>query len=330
MGEGSVWGRVGDVVGRDVNRLQRSDRSSLERRDPFLERAHLAGQRRLVADRRGHPAEQSRDLRTGLGETEDVVDEEQHVLALDVAEVLGHRQGRERDSQPDPRRLVHLSENQGRLFDDPRLGHLEIEVVAFPGALSDPGEHRDPAVLLGYPADHLLDQDCLADSRTSEESDLSALQIGADEVEDFDPGLEDLLLRSDVLERRRLTMNRPARLAKHLVGCVECVAPDVEEMAQSLVAHRHRDRFTEVANLGPPHETVGRGKRNRPHLVATEVLCGLGLDRLLVAPDRDVDLEGEEQLRQAIGRELDVDHRPRHLHDASERVSLRFRLIHWA
>jgi hypothetical protein len=50
------------------------------------------GQGRLVAHRRRHAAEQRGDLGAGLGEAEDVVDEEQHVCTFLVAEVLRHRQ----------------------------------------------------------------------------------------------------------------------------------------------------------------------------------------------------------------------------------------------
>ena len=92
--------RIGVVVGGHVNRLHRGDRALLRRRDSLLEVAHLAQQRRLVADRRRHAAEKRRHLRAGLREAEDVVDEEQDVLALGVAEVLGDRERR----QANPRR----------------------------------------------------------------------------------------------------------------------------------------------------------------------------------------------------------------------------------
>src|SRR5262249_2639395 len=42
--------RVGQVVGRDVDRLHRRDRALLRRGDPLLERAHLRRERRLVTD----------------------------------------------------------------------------------------------------------------------------------------------------------------------------------------------------------------------------------------------------------------------------------------
>jgi peptide chain release factor 1 len=134
------------------------------RGDPLLQHAHLVGQRRLVAHRGRHPAEQGRDLGAGLGEAEDVVDEQQHVLLLHVAEVLRHRQRRQRDPQARARRLVHLAEHQCGLADDLGLGHLGDEVVALTGALADAGEHRHAVVVARDAGDHLLDQHGLADA----------------------------------------------------------------------------------------------------------------------------------------------------------------------
>ena len=50
-----------------------------------------------------------------LGESEDVVDEEQHVLALLVAEVLGHGEAGQGNAGARARRLVHLAVHKGDL-----------------------------------------------------------------------------------------------------------------------------------------------------------------------------------------------------------------------
>ena len=165
MGERRGRGRVGEVVGRDVDGLDRGDRALLRRGDPLLELAQLGGQVGLVADGRGHPAEQGRDLGARLGEAEDVVDEEEEVLVHLVAEVLGDRQGRQADPQPGARRLGHLAVDEGRLVDDPRVLHLQPEVVALAGPLADAGEDGIAAVLHGHVVDELLDDDGLADAR---------------------------------------------------------------------------------------------------------------------------------------------------------------------
>jgi hypothetical protein len=75
-----------------------------------------------------------------LDEAEDVVDEEQHVLAALLAVVLGHGQAGEGDAQACARGLVHLAEDEHRLLEHARLFHLEPEVVALARALADADE----------------------------------------------------------------------------------------------------------------------------------------------------------------------------------------------
>src|SRR5512132_2569696 len=62
---------VGEVVGRDVDRLDRRDRALARRGDALLQLAHLGLERGLVADLRGHATQQRRDLRARLDEPED-------------------------------------------------------------------------------------------------------------------------------------------------------------------------------------------------------------------------------------------------------------------
>ena len=91
MGERGGGCGVGQVVGWHVDRLHRGDRTLLGRGDALLQGAHVGGQRRLVAHRRGDAAEERRHLGARLGEAEDVVHEEQHVLSFLVAEIFCQR-----------------------------------------------------------------------------------------------------------------------------------------------------------------------------------------------------------------------------------------------
>ena len=147
VGERVRRGGVGEVVGRHVDRLHGGDRADARRSDPLLELPHLGRQGRLVADGARHAAEERRHLGARLDEAEDVVDEEQHVLAL-VAEVLGHRQAGQRDAQAGARGLVHLAVDERDAVDHAGLLHLDPEVVPLAGALADAGEHGHAAVLL--------------------------------------------------------------------------------------------------------------------------------------------------------------------------------------
>src|SRR5262249_9557856 len=159
--------------------------------------------------RAGHASEKCRHFRTRLHEAEDVVDEEEDVLAL-VTEVLGHGQAGEPDPESRARGLVHLPEDERHLVHDPRLLHLTDEVVALARALSHAREDGDAAVLHGDVVDQLLDEHGLPEPGAPEEADLAALDEGRDQVDDLEPGLEDLELRREVTEDRWLTVDRPA------------------------------------------------------------------------------------------------------------------------
>src|SRR5947207_749000 len=89
-----------------------------------------------------------------MREAEDVVDEEEHVAALLVAEVLGDGQGAQGDPGAGAGRLVHLPEHQhGKaLLEIVRLDHrvlaalleFRVQVVPFAGALADPANTEKP------------------------------------------------------------------------------------------------------------------------------------------------------------------------------------------
>src|SRR5260370_20550994 len=77
---------------------------------------------------------------------------------------------------------------------------LHPEVVALAGALAYSGEDREAAVLAGNVVDELLDDDGLADAGSAEEADLATLEVGLDEVDDLNAGLEHLFLGGLLVE----------------------------------------------------------------------------------------------------------------------------------
>ena len=221
------------------------------RGDPFLQLAHLVGQVGLVAHRGRHPAQQRGHLRAGLGEPEDVVDEQQHVLALHIAEVLRHGQRRERHPEPGARGFVHLTEDQRGVLEDPGLLHLVDQVVALTGPLPHAGEHRGATEVVGDPVDHLLDQHRLAHARAAEQADLPAGHVRGQQVEHLDAGLQHLGLRLELVELRRLPVDRPALgdLDGRRID-IQHVAGGVPHVALGDVADRHGDGGPGVADLG--------------------------------------------------------------------------------
>ena len=309
VGERGGRRRVRVVVGGHVDRLHRGDRPAAGGGDPLLQLAHLVGQRRLVAHRRGHAAQQRRDLRAGLGEPEDVVDEEQHVLVLLVAEVLRHRQRRQAHPHAGARRLVHLPEHQRGVVDDARLGHLGDEVVALAGALAHAGEHRGATEVLGDAGDHLLDEHRLAHAGAAEQADLAALDVRGEQVDDLDAGLQHLGLALELVERRRLAVDAPPLAGQLELRVVEALAERVEHVPLDLVADRYRDRPAGVGDLLPADQAVRRLHRDRPDQVVAQVLGDLQGQRLATVSSATCTCRALKSSGTAAAGELDVDDR---------------------
>jgi len=96
----------------------------------------------LVTDGRGDTTEQGRHFGTGLGESENVVNEEQHILAFLVTEVLGNGEAGQGDTSTGTRRLVHLTENESDLgvtleLDNTSFNHLMVQIVTLTSTLTD-------------------------------------------------------------------------------------------------------------------------------------------------------------------------------------------------
>jgi hypothetical protein len=160
VGEDGGGGGIGQIVCRDVDGLDGGDRTLLGSGDtllpkncndqqnvtqeigPHLHATHVGREQWLITNGRGNTTEQSRNLRASLCESEDVVDEQQHVLTLLITEVLGDGQTSQSDTSTSTRGVVHLTENQGDLgvtlqVDDASLNHFVIQVITLTGTLAN-------------------------------------------------------------------------------------------------------------------------------------------------------------------------------------------------
>uniref|UniRef100_A0A1I8GZM3 BHLH domain-containing protein n=1 Tax=Macrostomum lignano TaxID=282301 RepID=A0A1I8GZM3_9PLAT len=186
MGKGGGGRRVGQIVGRHM--------ACTEVMEPFLV---------VVIRSCMVPI-------SGLGEAEDVVDEQQHILAFLVAEVLGHGQARQGHASPGTWRLIHLAVHQRHLgvlaleVDHASHDHLVVQIVALAGALAHAGEHGVATVSSGHVVDELHDEHSLAHAGAAEQANLAAPGVGRQQVHHLDAGLQDLLVRAHLNELRRL------------------------------------------------------------------------------------------------------------------------------
>ena len=192
MSEGVDGGRIAEIVGGNVDGLDGRDGAVGGIADAFFEIGQLGRQRRLIAQPRGKLAHQPGNFGAGLNEAENIVDQQQHVLAGVVAEIFGHGQRGMSDAKTRAGRLVHLAEHQHRLVENAGGLDFAIELLAFAAALADAAEYADAAMMADHVVDQLHDQHGLADACSAEQAAFAAALERGENIDRLDAGDEQL------------------------------------------------------------------------------------------------------------------------------------------
>jgi len=107
-----------------------------------LHATHIGRESGLITDSGGYTTEQGRHLGTSLSETENVVNEEQHILTLLITEVLGNGQASKGNTGTGTRGLVHLTKYKSDLgvtleVDNTGLYHFVVKIVTLTSTFTD-------------------------------------------------------------------------------------------------------------------------------------------------------------------------------------------------
>ena len=157
---------------------------------------------------------------------------------------------------------------------------------------------------LGDVVDKLLDKHRLADTSTTEKTNLSTTGVGRQEVDDLDTGLQDLGGSRLVDERRGVGVDGGELDALDGTTLVNGLANDVHDAAESRSADGDTDGGTGVDDLLATNETLG-------------TVHGNGADRVLTKVGRDLEhktttmevnnLQRVENGREGLSLELDIN-----------------------
>jgi hypothetical protein len=157
-------------------------------------------------------------------------------------------------------------------------------------------------VRTGDVVNQLFDEHCLAHAGAAVKADLTTTGQGSQQVDDFDPGLQNLGLSLLLLEARGRAVDRPAVNGVYGAHVVEGVAQHVEEPAQGGRTDGHRDGRAGVGSDGAAAQAVRVRQGQRAHPVVTQVLLHFSDHRRAVL----VDLDGVVHAGKVVRRELDV------------------------
>ena len=272
-----------------------------------------------------------------MGEAENVVDEEQDItscaFAAAVTEVLRYGKAAQGHTGTGSWRLVHLTEHQCGLarrqllhvhggkvpsaffhallkglaiIDDAGFDHLTEEVVSFTGALTYTGKHGQTIVALGDVVDELHDEDRLADTRTTKQTNLSTLRVRLDQIDHLDARCQDLRAGAQLLELGSGLVNLTRACAGHLaaVDAVNGISGHIEEPALDGLTSRHAHGATHQTGRHTATQPFGSVHGDGADRVFSNVLLTLEDKRRLAFP---IDLNGLKDFGQCrVRRETNV------------------------
>mmetsp|Transcript_8345 Transcript_8345/g.16061 ORF Transcript_8345/g.16061 Transcript_8345/m.16061 type:complete len:394 (+) Transcript_8345:943-2124(+) len=283
MGEGGGRGGISQIIGRDIDGLDRGNGTLGGGGNTLLETTEIGGEGGLVTDSGGNTTEKGRHLRVGLGEAENVVDEKEHILALNITEVLGNGKTGKSDTGTSTRGLVHLTVDEGALgvatlgtkLDDTRLNHLTVEIVTLTGALTDTGEDGETTVGLGDVVNELHDEHSLSDTGTTEETNLTTTLVGGKEIDDLDASDKNLLLSGLLSELGSLTMDGPNIGSINGTLLIDGLTNDVHDTTKGTTANGDLNGGASVNDLLAADKTVSGVHSNAADSVVTHMLGNL-------------------------------------------------------
>jgi peptide chain release factor 1 len=178
-----------------------------------------------------------------------------------------------------------------------------VQIVTLTGTLTDTSEDGVTTVSLGDVVDQLLNEDGLADTGTTEETNLSTTGVGGEEIDDLDTGDENLSSGGLLNELWGLAVNGSGMLGLDGTTLVNGVTSDVHDTAKSLRADGDGDGSTSVDSLSASDETLGTVHGNAADDTLSEMLRNLEDELLTVV----LSLEGVENGRELGSIELDID-----------------------
>jgi hypothetical protein len=159
-------------------------------------------------------------------------------------------------------------------------------------------------VSLGNVVDELLNQHSLADTGTTEETNLATTSVGREEIDDLDTSLKHLSGGRLLDERRRIRVDGQHLDALNGAALINGLANDVHDTTKSGLADGNENGSTSIDDLLATDETLGTVHGNGTDGVLTEV--GRDLEDELTTMEV-LDVKGVQDGREGLRVKLDID-----------------------
>jgi hypothetical protein len=157
---------------------------------------------------------------------------------------------------------------------------------------------------LGDVVDKLLNQHGLADTSTTEETNLATAGVGGKEIDDLDTRFQNFSGSGLVDEWRGVGVNRRELDTLDGAALVDGLTNDVHNTTKGGLSDGNLDGATGIDDLGTTDETLGTVHSDGSDRVLTEMGRDLEDEATTV---EILDLKGIEDGRKVVGVELDIN-----------------------
>ncbi len=168
-----------------------------------------------------------------------------------------------------------------------------IEVISLSRAFSNTGKYRISAVLCCDITNQLLNQDRLTHTCSSEQTDLTALLIGAEQINDFDSGFKKLLRCGLFRKSGSRSVNRLISNIRRRWFIVDRLTQHVKDTSQRIFADRHTDGSSGCHRIHAADKSVRGSHCDTSYRIVAQVLCNFHNKLLAIRagdPNRFIDL----------------------------------------
>jgi hypothetical protein len=198
------------------------------------------------------------------------------------------------DTSASPRRLVHLTEHQGDLglaikLNDGGLLHFVVQIVALTSTLTNTSEDGVTTVSLGdvvlsmlarlgsggLTYDQLLNEHSLADTSTTEQTNLTTTSVRSEKIDDLDTGNQDFGSGGLFDEFGSRSMDGSELGGLDGSSLVNRITSDVHDTTKRAGTDRNLNGRASILGLVSSNETLGTFTNTSADRVVMAPLCSL-------------------------------------------------------
>ena len=157
-------------------------------------------------------------------------------------------------------------------IDNAGIFHFVIQIVPFTGTFTNAREHRHTTVCFRDVVDQFLNGHGFTHTGTTEQTNLTTLQIWAQQVNNLNTRYQLLGFGGLVNEQRRVAVNGVTFFGLRCWHIVNRVTDHVQNTTQCFRANRNGDRFTRIQNFCAANQTICGVHGDATHGVFTQML----------------------------------------------------------